>query len=658
MNTSNLTPTRGTYAAALRTINAAALLAPGSPSRSALSLSIRGDIASVLPTVPPIEDLDTDSDATVRHGLVAQDFARLAASVVSAYSPTPALLRVGSSREATGNAKSDRPVVWVRADDILDAARGLGPVACLDWIAGRVLSDLYAREFLSKTRLDSIARTITGRPEHAGTERQRLTDWLAHQLATCRGRAALVDRWNGWAGFVTAAIRHAAATVDLESMPPLPAAVAAVAAIAAGVDVPVPAGIAEAVASTVPMIDGKNCLNTAGRIVDHLASLLPASPEQQTMDEANEASRKSEDERNAAEQAMFRENERDGSTYESRKASHDAFTEARRQHRAAMQLENEARRNAAEQIQNMPDLANAGSTSGKSSRLSQGRSFDVEPSPATDSAGGARPVYTADGAAERQPRTVTVHTVTAPAYGVDAMIDDAAAAAAALSRLAWLISSPPARETRRTSGTFDASNLTSLIRGDGRCFARRPEEGEGRVAVTLLVDCSGSMRCSMDSVRAAAYALASSFASSRWVDVLVIGHDVLSAGGRVDLHDCGNDPRNIAGLRARGNNADGHAIEAAAAIARGRFPRHRHAMLLLADGAPSDAGYYGEAALVHTRETIDRLGFPFRAIAWDVPSQVATTQWRDRWTAIDSASNLVPPLTTAVGHLIEETRNA
>lgn len=654
MRTSDLTPTRGTYAAALRTIKAAALLAPGSPSRSALSLSIRGDIASVLPTVPPIEDLD--ADMVVQHGLVAQDFARLAASVVSAYSPTPAVLRVGSSRESLNSVKTDRPVVWIRADDILAAARSLGPVACLDWIAGRVLSDLYARAFLSRSRLDSIAKTITGRPEHVGTERERLINWLAHQLATCRGRAALVDRWTGWAGFVTAAVRHSAATVDLESMPTLPAAVAAVAAIAAGVDVPLPAAVAEAVASAVPLIDGGNCLHTAGRIVDHLASLLPASPEQRAMDEANEERRKSEDERNEAEKEMNREMSREGAAYESRRQAQNAFDEARQRNRAAMQLQNEATRNAAEQIQNMPDLANAGSTSGKPSRLSQGRCFDVQPPPATDSAGGARPAYAADGAAERQPRTVTVHTVTAPAFGVDSMIDDAAAAAAALSRLAWLISTPPGLETRRTSGTFDASNLTSLIRGDGRCFSRRPEEGEGRVAVTLLVDCSGSMRCSMDSVRAAAYALASSFSSSRWVDVLVIGHDVLSAGGRVDLHDCGNDPRNIAGLRARGNNADGHAIEAAAAIARGRFPRHRHSMLLLADGAPSDAGYYGEAALNHTRESIDRLGFPFRAIAWGVPSQVATMQWRDRWTAIDSASDLVPPLTAAVGHLIEETR--
>ena len=649
MRTSDLTPDFGVWADALAVVAAASGSAPISPSRAALSLAVRGDLAASLPPLPNA----CEADEWII-GEFATTLARTAASVIACYSPQPAVLRIGSARGA-GAYEGGVPVVCIRPSDIVDVATEHGAVSTLDWIAGRALVDLHSRRRLSASRSEAIRNVIVG--DSKASEVERLTQYLAHQLAAAAARGDLVGQWSGWCGFVASDVAKTAAetAATLDTLSPLPAAVASVAAIAAGVDVEIPETVAAAVSLVATRLATKGvAYRTAKAIVEELAAMFPESPEEQ---ERNEARRASEDAQADVAAANARVND-PASTEEERSEARGVLGEAYRRADVYGSRVNEANRKAANAIRSMPDPASAGTpTNGMTDSIERGDEIQVSPPGGAPS--GTRPRNDTEGEADLTPRTVTVNETRPSSPRVlEAMQAMAAEAIPPLSRLAWLLANPPQRDRHQSSGRFDASNVESLVRGDGRCFARRRDEGEDRVAVTLLVDCSGSMAGrSMEIVRAAAFALATAFRSSPHLDVLVIGHDVMKTRS-LDLHDTGDAPENIAGLDARGNNADGLAIEAADALARSRYPRARHAMLLLADGSPSDCSYRGKAALQHVRNITSSLPGAFHAIAWGVPDSSAAAQWGDRYTPIADAGELVEPLVRAVGRIIIETREA
>lgn len=181
-----------------------------------------------------------------------------------------------------------------------------------------------------------------------------------------------------------------------------------------------------------------------------------------------------------------------------------------------------------------------------------------------------------------------------------------------LRRIAWDSTDPPTVDHGQAAGTIDEGALDRLAAwGDPRVFDRRQEQGPGRVAVELLIDCSGSMAgysrvtgSRLGDAAAVGYAMAAAFRGSRFT-VSVAGHSTQydHPGGIVDYRSCPT-LESIASLYPNGDNADGyaiaHALDRVAAV-----PAARRAVFLLADGQPSSNGYTGNGARAHVRRIVD-----------------------------------------------------
>jgi cobalamin biosynthesis protein CobT len=178
----------------------------------------------------------------------------------------------------------------------------------------------------------------------------------------------------------------------------------------------------------------------------------------------------------------------------------------------------------------------------------------------------------------------------------------------ALERIAWATLTPVELERARDRGSVDEGALHRLaLHGDSNVFECPPDSGTPTVALTLLIDCSGSMGAPTDvgsdrlgDAKAVAYAISKVFGARSNFRIDVAGHH---AGRNVHYRTCPtlND---IAGLHPRGNNADGFAIQYAVQRLR-KVPATRRVLVLVADGYPSAAGYGSEAAERHVRRVVD-----------------------------------------------------
>lgn len=211
--------------------------------------------------------------------------------------------------------------------------------------------------------------------------------------------------------------------------------------------------------------------------------------------------------------------------------------------------------------------------------------------------------------------TVSEHPVRGSAYSIARMRERAKPLVSALERIAWASLSPIELERARDRGNVDEGALHRLaLHGDADVFECPPDEGTPTVALSLLVDCSGSMNAPTDrgssqyrttrigDATAVAYAIASVFGTRPNFRIHVAGHR--EHRGRVIYQPCEGGPDGIAGLDAHGNNADGYAI--AHAVKRVRaVPATRRVVVLVADGYPSAPGYGGHAGMRHVRNVIE-----------------------------------------------------
>lgn len=185
----------------------------------------------------------------------------------------------------------------------------------------------------------------------------------------------------------------------------------------------------------------------------------------------------------------------------------------------------------------------------------------------------------------------------------------------ALRRIAWESDRPQEWERGQERGDLDEGALHRLlVEGSPRVFQDRPEVGRPSVAVSILVDCSGSMRCRswddgdvrrIDQAKAVAWAVGKVFSALPQFRVTLAGHDVLYTGrsGGVDFHTCATLD-DVAGLEAHGDNADGYAI--AHAIRKvATVQADRRVVILVADGFPSARGYGGNVGQKHVRSVVD-----------------------------------------------------
>lgn len=240
------------------------------------------------------------------------------------------------------------------------------------------------------------------------------------------------------------------------------------------------------------------------------------------------------------------------------------------------------------------------------------------------------------------------------------MRSNAAPLLAAVRRVAWDTLQPPQFDRGQATGELDEGAMHRLAAwADPEVFEVREDEGRGRVAVFLLVDCSGSMQSGgrITDARAVAFALATAFGSLPRYTLRIAGHDVGYGPRRVRLWQC-EKPDAISGLVACGDNADGFAIHAAMREIEA-VPAERRAVLLLADGQPNAHGYGGVNAARHIRTIVEageKRGTQFLAlgIGGSMVSSGAALFGRRRFVSIPDTRSAGPLLARVMARMGRE----
>lgn len=160
----------------------------------------------------------------------------------------------------------------------------------------------------------------------------------------------------------------------------------------------------------------------------------------------------------------------------------------------------------------------------------------------------------------------------------------------------------------------------TLIHKDGKYFKQEklPQE-PGRLAVSLVVDESGSMKGERIAAARAASIILYQFCQMMKIPISVIGHTELydvklysyADFDSVDNKDC----YRLMDIRARANNRDGAALRYAAERLTHQ-PESKKLLIILSDGEPCGIGYIGTAAEADIRGIVQeytRKGITFFA---------------------------------------------
>jgi hypothetical protein len=523
--------------------------------------------------------LPEDASVEQRRRFIVQVM-RSAAAVTLAYTRGNA---VTVSTNASVN--DDKGTLILDADAIVALAR-TSPQQATDYATGRMLTQASAFEQFRKPEivalrkrlrmarhLDTIPAPGNGQTPVSIAGVSTYPDevhahysgaHLAAGVAAMRGREKVLKAWPGWAGYFAAAeqsAKGAGALADYVADPKHPAIRRAAASLLArlqGVTIPedpalVPAVDAgEQAARTSKGWKPGSMLDTADAVVSTMARALPAPEPQQHQGDGNESGDQGEP---------------SDSGDEDRHAIPDSEADAAKGGYSLTMNGSEVQ----QEVQaTTPGGIPTGGTPGVEGSFPESRQT-VEPN------------------LRELPRLQAA----------------AAPMVASLQRVAWETLTPPQFDRAQVTGDLDEGALHRLAAwGDPEVFEQRQESGQGRVAVALLVDCSGSMRGScMADAQAVAYALAKVFGASPRYALRIVGHDIGYGPRRLRLFDCPSADA-ISGLQARGDNADGFAI---AAVMRDleRIPAARRIVLLMADGAPNATGYHGNPAADHIRRIVE-----------------------------------------------------
>jgi hypothetical protein len=536
------------------------------------SASVAGHVRNRLAPLAPA-DRETVSDNTPsydRRTAFLGDVLRAAAGTVAAWT--------GERVEAaTGRECSRQTALTTSAGEIL--RRAGNPLDAVDHATGALLTTAAQRRFLTATereRMRSVAHFAAMRRDAGETASQDIQDQyaagiLAGAVAATRGRELVLQEWPGWAGYFKASesptlADDVTAYVAAPNNPKILRAMAALAhEIRTGTPVAVPDELRPAVDAGRSHLakrwaKGKHLERAHNAVAEMRCHLVedPADPPPPSDGDGNEGNPDAESGPVPGSEPD-RWNNRDDSTDVRAKVSADPGepTEAP-----------------------IPE-------DGHDRYPVQERRRDAWPT------------------------------------GIAAMRRDAEPLIQALRRIAWDSMVSVDRERGQRRGDVDDGALYRLAcENDERVFELPPDVGSSSVALTLLVDCSGSMRHGrISDAKAVAYALHTVFGSRPGFTVAVAGHDVgyyPPHGGKCHywLTDGGD---HIASLDARGDNADGYAIQHA--IRRTlAMPGDRRAVVLLTDGYPNAKQYGTEAASSHVRAVVERgeaAGVQFRAIGVD-----------------------------------------
>ena len=510
---------------------------------------------------------------------------RTAGAVVTAYNGGEAFTVSTEAVTTTAGA-----ALIIDPEKILQ--RGLvDPAAAADYATGRLLTAASAAEQLLAREVKAIRESVNASrsldywnkndPEQRTAANADETNaaysaaHLAAGVAAIRGRERVLGRWPGWAGYFAAAETTTAPAgladyVTNPAHPPIRRVAASLMARLNGWTVPEDPTLADAItageeaARTAKWRRGEMVAD-AERVVSAAAALLP-KPQQQ-------------------EEPKGRNGE-DGKGEGTPSGDSDAIPGSE-----------------AEEMRGNPHQPSVGN-----GRITE----QVKPTSSDRVAG-------EDGAGNDF--KVHRYTMQPDSWNLRHMKDRAAPLLAAVRRVAWDTLRPPQFDRGQHQGELDEGAMHRLAAwADPEVFEVREDEGRGRVAVHLLVDCSGSMACGgrIDDARAVAYSLAVAFGQHPRYTLRITGHDVGYGPTRLRLWECKTADA-ISGLEGRGDNADGHAIHAAMRDIEA-VPAERRVVMLIADGQPNARDYGGNRAARHIRAVVEageRRGTQFLALGID-----------------------------------------
>ena len=197
----------------------------------------------------------------------------------------------------------------------------------------------------------------------------------------------------------------------------------------------------------------------------------------------------------------------------------------------------------------------------------------------------------------------------------------------------------------------------ALFRSDGKVFTKnalpiQPPE----MAVGLLLDESGSMAsCDRATYARASAIILYDFCQALHIPVMVYGHSTGSKG--VELYSYSEfdaidreDKYRLVDISARGSNRDGAALRFVAERLSNR-PEELKLLILVSDGQPADAGYYGteaEADLRGIQQEYRRKGILFVAAAIGDDKENIERIYGDSFLDITDLNQLPVKLTQVV----------
>lgn len=192
---------------------------------------------------------------------------------------------------------------------------------------------------------------------------------------------------------------------------------------------------------------------------------------------------------------------------------------------------------------------------------------------------------------------------------------------------------PRADERHMLSGEVDEDELARLFMGDMRVFRDITEEVLPSAAVYFLVDCSGSMRCSVSTGRPdysadmrdtrlnvaqkMAFLLLSSMKDKPNVKCKVLAHtgdndsrdfDYNAHANFYRIWEDGDDINRLSIIQtmSHGENYDSYAIAWAGGMLAEEDAEQK-ILIVLSDGEPSGRSYGGSSAMKHVRKHVDSL---------------------------------------------------
>lgn len=166
-------------------------------------------------------------------------------------------------------------------------------------------------------------------------------------------------------------------------------------------------------------------------------------------------------------------------------------------------------------------------------------------------------------------------------------------------------------------GNVDAGSLAKLSYQDYNVFEREEIISKPKVHITLLIDESGSMGCSVragksraDLARESAILLATAIKKIEGVNLSIYGHS--STGTKCAFyryHDRENIKLDYLGqITARSENYDGYAIEHAGKLTLKQAQPDAYKLLIhISDGQPAAPSYGGKPAMNHVRKVVQKL---------------------------------------------------